>query len=109
MPLDIAGVTYWTLPELVALFPAKSRPNEETLRRYIRTGKLRATKLGRAVIVSSSALRELLDPPPTAARKPEVPAVEPEKPPRRPARKPSRFRQALVLERRRQRRAGKTK
>ena len=60
MPLELAGQTYWTLPELRQQFPAKLRPSVATLRRYIRSGKLHATKLGRGTLISAAAIRELL-------------------------------------------------
>lgn len=100
MPVEIAGETYWTLVELVALFPRAARPNEETLRRHIRAGKLIATKVGRGSLVSSSAVRQFLDGAPAGARAPAVSPETPGKPRRRPARKPSRFHHALALARR---------
>jgi hypothetical protein len=61
MPVEIAGETYWTPLEVISLFPTTQRPSLETILRYIRVGKLKATKLGRGSLISSRALRSLLD------------------------------------------------
>jgi hypothetical protein len=100
MPVEIAGETYWTLLELVALFPRAARPSAETLRRHMRTGKLTATKVGRGSLISSSAVRQFLDGAPPGARAPAVPAGEPERRRRRPAKPKGKFRHALALARR---------
>lgn len=103
MPTEIAGETYWTLDELVALFPAAERPHAQTIRRYIRSGKLHAVKLGRGTLISSSAVRAMLDGKPPPARAPAVPPETTPKPPGRPARVRPNFHDALRRECKRQR------
>lgn len=98
MPTEIAGETYWTLLELVALFPRASRPSLETIRRSIRKGKLKATKLGRAVLVSSNALRALLDGSPKPVQTPKITPGNSRETPTPPARTRLSFREALKLD-----------
>lgn len=101
MPVEIAGETYWTLPELMAQFPRKLRPSEATLRRYIRKGQLHAVKLGRGTIISSAAVRELLTGPTPAPRASSVSAESPETQRKVPAKVRMTFKHALALDKRR--------
>ena len=56
MPTELAGVTFYTLPEIgeeldLTVF---------TLRSYIKSGKLKAIKLGRAYQIEESVLKDFL-------------------------------------------------
>ena len=56
MPTELAGVRLYTLPEI----GEKLDLTVFTLRNYIKTGKLKALKMGKAYRVEESALKEFL-------------------------------------------------
>lgn len=56
MPTRISGHEYFSAEEFLSLFPGATRPAPESIRRYIRSGKLHATKFGSTYIISDSAI-----------------------------------------------------
>ena len=57
MPKQVGDITLYTVLELSKLLDV----TEVTLRRYIKDGKLKATKLGGKYHISEETLRELLN------------------------------------------------
>jgi hypothetical protein len=76
MPIHLCGHDYYTPDEIAAFFPRRLRPNIETIRRYIRTGKLHATKFGPGYLICEAAITRLLSslPPLPRSRPVRVPA-----------------------------------
>jgi len=61
MPVPIGGTKFFALEELVELFPAKHRPSQETIRRYIRKKQLAGRKVGGAWYVSERSVQVFLE------------------------------------------------
>jgi len=55
--IEIAGKKYYTTGEAAKLL----QMNERTIREWIKTGKLKATKPGRSYFISEDAIRALID------------------------------------------------
>lgn len=59
MPIEIAGIKLYKLEEVQEPFKAAGIPlSMLTLRAYVRTGKLKARKMGNRWYVSEEALRD---------------------------------------------------
>lgn len=56
MPRTIGSITVYDLPEIAQ----KLRLHLDTLRRYVREGRLRATKIGKTYLVAEENLKEFL-------------------------------------------------
>jgi len=56
MPTELAGITLYTLPEI----GEKLNLTVFTLRNYIKTGKLKAVKMGKSYRVEETALKDFL-------------------------------------------------
>ena len=57
MPIKIRGEKYYLVEDLVNILPL----TKNTIRKYIRKGRLRGQKLGKLFYVSNSDLRVFLD------------------------------------------------
>ena len=57
MPIKIRGEKYYLVEDLVQILPL----TKNTVRRYIRHGRLRGQKLGKLFYVSNTDLRAFLD------------------------------------------------
>ena len=55
--IEIAGKKYYTTGEAAKLL----QMNERTIREWIKTGKLKATKPGRSYFISEDAISELIN------------------------------------------------
>lgn len=55
--IEIAGKKFYSTGEAAKLL----QMNERTIREWIKTGKLKATKPGRAYFISEDAIRALID------------------------------------------------
>jgi excisionase family DNA binding protein len=54
MPVDIGGVTLYTIREVANTL----KINSQTVRKYIKTGELGARRVGRPYLISDNSLRE---------------------------------------------------
>ena len=57
MPIKIRGEKYYLVEDLVSILPL----TKNTIRKYIRKGRIRGQKLGKLFYVSNSDLRAFLD------------------------------------------------
>lgn len=57
MPTEIEELTFYTVEEVAKMF----RVTPQTIRTYIRTGKLRAARIGRPLLITSRALKEFAE------------------------------------------------
>jgi excisionase family DNA binding protein len=55
--IEIAGKKYYTTTETAKLL----QMNERTIREWVKTGKLKATKPGRSYFISEAAISELIN------------------------------------------------
>jgi len=55
--IEIAGKKYYTVEETAALL----QMNERTIRQWIKSGKLKASKPGRAYLISEETIRNLIE------------------------------------------------
>lgn len=58
MPTEIEGIKFHTVPEVAKVL----RITPQTVRAYIREGKLKAQRIGRPIYVTDKNLREFLQP-----------------------------------------------
>ena len=57
MALDIQGVRFYTVPETAEQLSC----TDQTVRNYIKRGKLKAQRIGKPVYVSEISIREFLN------------------------------------------------
>ena len=56
MPTVIEGITFYTIPEVAQAL----RVTPQTIRAWIKTGRLRSQRIGRPIFITEKNLREFL-------------------------------------------------
>jgi excisionase family DNA binding protein len=56
MPTVIEGITFYTIPEVAQAL----RVTPQTIRAWIKTGRLRSQRIGRPIFITENNLREFL-------------------------------------------------
>lgn len=58
MPTTIEGIKFYTIPEVAEAL----KVTPQTVRRYIKIGKLKSQRIGKPILVTEKNLREFLKP-----------------------------------------------
>ena len=58
MPLEIQGIKFYTVPETAETF----KVTPQTVRTWIKTGRLNSIRIGRPILITEDNIREFLNP-----------------------------------------------
>jgi excisionase family DNA binding protein len=58
MPLEIQGIKFYTVPETAEAF----KVTPQTVRTWIKTGRLNSIRIGRPILITEDNIREFLNP-----------------------------------------------
>ena len=58
MPLEIQGIKFYTVPETAEAF----KVTPQTVRTWIKTGRLNSIRIGRPILITEDNIREFLKP-----------------------------------------------
>jgi excisionase family DNA binding protein len=58
MPTEIEGIKFYTIPETAKAL----RVTPQTIRAYIKRGKMKSQRIGRPILITENNLREFLQP-----------------------------------------------
>ena len=58
MPTEIEGIKFYTIPETAKAL----RVTPQTIRAYIKQGKMKSQRIGRPILITENNLREFLQP-----------------------------------------------
>jgi excisionase family DNA binding protein len=57
MPTEIQGITFYTIPEAAQ----ELRVTPQTVRKYIKLGKLKSQRIGKPIYITKENLKEFLE------------------------------------------------